>query len=250
VSTTAALIAAGAGCAVAKHGNRSSTSKSGSADLLEALGAQIVLSPEAVATLIDEIGFGFMFAPAFHQAMKYVVPVRKALAVRTAFNFLGPLTNPAGASHQLIGVSDPDFQETVAHALAELGTDHSLVVHGMERLDELSAAHGTRVTEVRGTSVDTHEVTPEDLGLESVEPGTFSAGTPEENARTTRRVLEGGDGSDRTLTVINAAAAIYVSGRAQTLADGVQMAGHSIDSGAARDKLDAFIERSNELGSQ
>ncbi|MFY9487787.1 MAG: anthranilate phosphoribosyltransferase [Solirubrobacterales bacterium] len=249
VSTTAAFVACGAGCAVAKHGNRSNTSKSGSADLLEALGAAIELQPEAVAALIEEVGFGFMFAPIYHRAMKYVVPVRKALAVRTAFNFLGPLTNPAGASRQLIGVSDPDVQETLAQALAELGTEHSMIVHGMDRLDELSASHTTRVAEIRGDQVSTHEVTPEDLGLQTVEAGRFSAGTPEENAQTTRTVLTGGDGPDRTLTVINAAAAIYVGGRAASLAEGVQLATQSIDSGAAHDKLEAFVQRSRELGS-
>lgn len=248
VSTTAAFVASGAGCAIAKHGNRSSTSMSGSADLLEALGAKIELRPEAVAMLIDEVGFGFMFAPLYHSAMKFVMPVRKALAVRTAFNFLGPLTNPAGASHQLIGVSDPAFQETMAYALAELGTSHSLIVHGMDRLDELSATQATRVTEVRGKEVSTHDVTPEDLGLNSVEPGRFSAGSPEQNAETTRRILGGDDGPDRTLTVINAGAAIYVGGVADTLAEGVRRAEQSIDSGAARDKLEAFVERSRELG--
>lgn len=250
VSTTAAFVACGAGCAIAKHGNRSSTSKSGSADLLEALGATIELDPIAVAALIDEIGFGFMFAPTYHAAMKYVMPVRKALAVRTAFNFLGPLTNPAGAGHQLIGVSDPRFQDVVAEALAALGTKHSMVVHGMDRLDELSATHATRVTEIRGNEITTHEVTPEDLGLETVEPGRFSAGTPEENAATTRAVLSGADGPDRTLTVINAAAAIYVGGKAESLADGVQLAVRSIDSGAASGKLDLFIERSKVLAGQ
>lgn len=250
VSTTAAFVACGAGCAVAKHGNRSATSKSGSADLLEALGAAIELDPESVAALIDEIGFGFMFAPKYHAATRYVVPVRKALAVRTAFNFLGPLTNPAGAGHQLIGVSDPQFQEVVAQALAELGTEHSMVVHGMDRLDELSATHATRVTEIRGSEIVTHEVTPEDLGLETVEPGRFSAGTPGENAETTRAVLGGSDGPDRTLTIINAAAAIYVGGKADSLSAGVQKATQSIDSGAARDKLEQFVERSQILAGQ
>lgn len=248
VSTTAAFVACGAGCAVAKHGNRSSTSKSGSADLLEALGAKIELAPEAVATLIDEVGFGFMFAPLYHRAMKHVMPARRALAVRTAFNFLGPLTNPAGASRQLIGVSDPAFQDILAQALARLGTDHSIVVHGMDRLDELSASQATRVTEIRGDNVVSHEVTPEDLGLESVERGRFSAGTPQENAATARRVLTGGDGADRTLTIINAAAAIYVGGAAPSLATGVEMAVESIDSGAAIAKLEEFVRRSRELG--
>jgi anthranilate phosphoribosyltransferase len=247
VSTTAAFVACGAGCAIAKHGNRSATSKSGSADLLEALGAKIELNPESVATLIDEIGFGFMFAPVYHAATKYVVPVRKAIAVRTVFNFLGPLTNPAGAGHQLIGVSDPHYQAVIAEALAELGTVHSMVVHGMDRLDELSATHTTRVTEIRGSEISSHDVTPEDLGLETVEPGRFSAGTPDENAATTRAVLSGSDGPDRTLTIINAAAAIYVGGRASSLADGVQQATKSIDSGAAHDKLNQFVERSQLL---
>lgn len=250
VSTTAAFVACGAGCAIAKHGNRSATSKSGSADLLEALGAAIELDPLAVSALIDEIGFGFMFAPKYHAATRYVVPVRKALAVRTAFNFLGPLTNPAGASHQLIGVSDPKFQDVVARALAQLGTEHSMVVHGMDRLDELSATHATRVTEIRGSEIVTHEVTPEDLGLETVEPGRFSAGTPEENAATTRAILSGSDGPDRTLTIINAAAAIYVGGKADSLAEGVQLATQSIDSGAAHGKLEQFVERSQLLAQQ
>lgn len=248
VSTTAAFVACGAGCAIAKHGNRSATSKSGSADLLEALGAKIDLDPEVVVQLIEEVGFGFMFAPHYHAATRYVVPVRKALAVRTAFNFLGPLTNPAGASHQLIGVSDPDFQMVMAEALMRLGTEHSMVVHGMDRLDELSATHATRVVEVRGGDIVLHEVTPEDLGLESVEPGRFSAGTPEENAETTRAVLGGAPGPDRTLTIINAAAAIYVGGKADSLAEGVQLAAQSIDSGAARDKLEQFALRTQQLG--
>jgi anthranilate phosphoribosyltransferase len=247
VSTTAAFVACGAGCAIAKHGNRSATSRSGSADLLEALGAAIELEPDAVATLIDEVGFGFMFAPKYHAATRYVVPVRKAIGVRTAFNFLGPLTNPAGAGHQLIGVSDPAFQDVVAAALAELGTVHSMVVHGMDRLDELSATHATRVTEVRGSEITWHEVTPEDLGLQTVESARFSAGTPEENARTTRAVLQGGEGPDRTLTMINAAAAIYVGGGADSLASGVQLAAQSIDSGSALAKLEQFVERSQQL---
>ncbi|MGK2877132.1 MAG: anthranilate phosphoribosyltransferase [Solirubrobacterales bacterium] len=250
VSTTAAFVACGAGCAIAKHGNRSATSKSGSADLLEALGANIELQPEAVSKLIDEVGFGFMFAPVYHAATRYVIPVRKALAVRTVFNLLGPLTNPAGASHQLIGVSDPRFQDVIAEALAELGTDHSMVVHGMDRLDELSATHATRVTEIRGSEINVHEVTPEELGLETVEPGRFSAGTPEENAATTRAILSGSDGPDRTLTIINAAAAIYVGGKADSLAQGVQAATQSIDTGAAHDKLNQFVEQSQLLAEQ
>ena len=165
VSTTAALIAAGAGCAVAKHGNRSATGLSGSADVLEALGVRIDLAPEAVAQCIEQVGFGFMFAPAHHGATRFVVPVRKELAVRTIFNFLGPLTNPAGATRQVIGVSDPAFLEVIAGALARLGARKALVVSSADGLDELSTAGATRVVEVNGTELHSYEVTPEEVGL-------------------------------------------------------------------------------------
>ncbi len=170
VSTTAALIAAGAGCAVAKHGNRSATGLSGSADLLEALGVRIDLKPDAVAQCIREVGFGFMFAPAHHSATRYVVPVRKELAVRTIFNFLGPLTNPAGATRQVIGVSDPAFLETIAGALVRLGAERALVVSSTDGLDELSTSAATRVVEVSGGDVRSYEVTPEEVGLRRSEP--------------------------------------------------------------------------------
>src|SRR3954451_22374332 len=165
VSTTAAFVAAGAGCAVAKHGNRSATGRSGSADVLEALGARIDLEPGAVAECIEEVGFGFMFAPHHHRAMRYVVPVRKELAVRTIFNFLGPLTNPAGATRQLIGVSDPAFLETIAGALAQLGAVKALVVSSADGLDEMSTSGTTRVVEVDGEQVREYDVAPEDVGL-------------------------------------------------------------------------------------
>lgn len=248
VSTTAAFVAAGAGCAVAKHGNRSATSLCGSADLLEALGAKIQLAPAAVATLIDEVGFGFMFAPTYHAAMRYVVPVRKALAVRTVFNFLGPLTNPAGARRQLIGVADPAFLETVAHALAELDAEHALVVNGEGRFDELSSGGVSRVLEVRGGDVRERQVGPADLGIESTEGHVFTAGTPEQNAEITRRVLAGEGGPERSLVLANAAAAIYVGGRAATLPEGVSLAAQAIDSGAARAALEGFVARSRDLG--
>jgi anthranilate phosphoribosyltransferase len=247
VSTTAALVAAGAGCAVAKHGNRSATGLCGSADLLEALGACIELSPDAVSSLIDEVGFGFMFAPAYHSAMRYVVPVRKAVAVRTVFNFLGPLTNPAGARRQLIGVSDPAFLETIAHALVELGAEHALVVNGEGRFDELSAGGVSRVIEVRDGAVHERQVSPVELGLEPVAPDAFSAGAPEQNAEVTRRVLAGAAGPERSLTLLNAAAAIYVAGRADSLESGVAVAAGSIDSGAATAAMEGFVRRSNEL---
>jgi len=240
VSTTAALIAAGAGCAVAKHGNRSATGLSGSADLLEALGVRIDLKPDAVAQCIREVGFGFMFAPAHHSATRYVVPVRKELAVRTIFNFLGPLTNPAGATRQVIGVSDPAFLETIAGALVRLGADRALVVSSTDGLDELSTSAATRVVEVSGGDVRSYEVTPEDVGLRRSEPSEIPAGPPDANADTTRRIFAGESGPERDLALLNAGAAIYAGGRADTLREGVEAAAEAVDSGAAADSLDAL----------
>jgi anthranilate phosphoribosyltransferase len=191
VSTTAALIAAGAGCAVAKHGNRSATGLSGSADLLEALGVRIDLAPAAVARCIEEAGFGFMFAPAHHGATRHVVPVRKELAVRTIFNFLGPLTNPAGATRQVIGVSDPAFLETIAGALALLGARKALVVSSADGLDEMSTAGTTTVVEVDGSEIRSSELTPEDVGLPRSASGAMRGGNPAENAAVTRRIFAG-----------------------------------------------------------
>src|SRR5438128_5827666 len=186
VSTTAALIAAGAGCAVAKHGNRSATSRSGSADLLEALGARIDLEPDGVAACIAEAGFGFMFAPAHHQATRFVVPVRRELAVRTIFNLLGPLTNPAGARRQLIGVSDPDLILKIAEALAHLGVDRALVVSSEDGLDEISVAAPTSVVEVNGEKIVRYTLTPEELGFTPADRAVMerecAGGTPEQNA--------------------------------------------------------------------
>ncbi|MBJ7346978.1 MAG: anthranilate phosphoribosyltransferase [Thermoleophilaceae bacterium] len=247
VSTTAAFVAAGAGCAVAKHGNRSNTSLCGSADLLEALGANIELAPGAVATLIDEIGFGFMFAPIYHSAMRFVVPVRKALGVHTVFNFLGPLTNPAGATRQLIGVADASLLDTIAHTLAQLGVEHALVVNGEGRYDEISASGTSRVFEVRGDVVTEMQIAPNDLGLTAVDCTALTAGTPEQNAQLTREVLAGREGAERALVLANAAAAIYVGGKAASLLEGAGLAAQAIDSGAATATLDNFVERSNEL---
>src|SRR5919202_3245838 len=201
VSTTAALIAAGAGCAVAKHGNRSATSPSGSADVLEALGVRIDLSPEAVAQCIQEVGFGFMFAPAHHSATRWVVPVRKELAVRTIFNFLGPLTNPAGARRQVIGVSDPAYLDALAGALAELGAAKALVVSSADGLDEMSTSGTTRVVEVDGGELSSYEVAPEDVGLPRADAAALAGGPPERNAQTTRSVLAGERGPARDLAV-------------------------------------------------
>jgi anthranilate phosphoribosyltransferase len=247
VSTTAALIAAGAGCALAKHGNRSATGLSGSADVLEALGARIDLAPDAVARCIDAAGFGFMFAPAHHQATRYVVPVRKELAVRTIFNFLGPLTNPAGARRQLIGVSDPGYVERMAGALARLGVDRALVVSSEDGLDEMSTSAPTHVVEVNGDATRRYVVTPQDVGLPSCAPGAITGGTPEANAATTRAILSGEPGAPRDLAVINAGVAIYAGGRAEGLREGVVAAAAAVDSGAAMRTLDAFLDLSRDL---
>jgi anthranilate phosphoribosyltransferase len=247
VSTTAALIAAGAGCAVAKHGNRSATGLSGSADVLEALGVRIDLAPAAVARCIEEVGFGFMFAPAHHGATRFVVPVRKELAVRTIFNFLGPLTNPAGAARQVIGVSDPAFLDTIAGALARLGARKALVVSSADGLDEMSTSGTTRVVEVDGTELRRYEVAPEDVGLARARPEDLSGGTPDVNARIARAVLAGDPGPARDLALLNAGAAVYVSGRADTLQAGVDAAAEAIDSGAATAALDALVALTGEL---
>ena len=248
VSTTAALIAAGAGCAVAKHGNRSATSRSGSADLLEALGVRIDLAPEAVGTCIDEVGFGFMFAPRHHQATRFVVPVRKELAVRTIFNFLGPLTNPAGARRQVIGVSDPAFVQTIAGALALLGVDRALVVSSHDALDEMSISAPTTVVEVDGAELRTYTVRPEDCGLStSDDPQATLGGSPAENAAATRAIFAGETGPRRDLVVLNAGAAIYAAGRADDIAAGVEAAQAAIDDGSATRTLDAFVARTQQL---
>jgi anthranilate phosphoribosyltransferase len=247
VSTTAAIVAAGAGCRVAKHGNRSSTGKSGSADLLEALGARLDLEPKAIADCIDEIGFGFMFAPHHHSAMRHVIPVRKELAVRTLFNFLGPLTNPAGATRQVIGISDPTKLEPVAAALSALGCRSGLVVSSADGLDEISASAETRVMEVGEGGVEGFNVSPEDLGVEPVPFDQLRSGAPERSAEIARGVLRGEKGPERTITLLNAGAAIYVGGKSGSIADGVTCAAQAIDSGAAEDVLNRYVARTKEL---
>jgi anthranilate phosphoribosyltransferase len=241
VSTAAALVAAGAGCAVAKHGNRSNTSNCGSADLLEALGVNVDLAPEAVGRCIDEIGFGFMFAPRHHAAMAHVVPARKALGVRTIFNFLGPLTNPAAADRQLLGVADRHYQETIAEALVGLGSVRALVVAAEDGLDEISLASPTRVIEVADGSTSEWFVEPGQLGLAPADLESVAGGTPEQNAAAVRGVLAGDAGPRRDLTVLNAAAAIYVGGLAADLEEGVARAAAAVDSGAAAEILDRLI---------
>ncbi len=247
VSTTAALIAAGADCRVAKHGNRSATGLSGSADLLEALGVRIDLSPGDVGACIDRIGFGFMFAPAHHGATRHVVPVRKELGVRTIFNFLGPLTNPAGATRQLLGVSDAAYQETIAGALARLGARRALVVSSQDGLDELSTSGTTRVVEVDGGELRAYDVSPADVGLPVAAPEDVAGGTPAVNAEITRRILAGEPGPRRDLAVFNAGAAILAGGRAEDLEAGVRAAEAAIDSGAAARALDELVELTGAL---
>ncbi len=241
VSTTAALIAAAAGCAVAKHGNRSNTSRSGSADLLEALGVNIEMTPAEVGESIRRTGFGFMFAPAHHAAMRFVGPARAELGVRTIFNFLGPLTNPAGATRQLLGVSDRRYQETIAEALTGLGCEHALVVAGDDGLDELTIAGPTRVIEVRDGRTSEWYVEPADVGLEDGPIPAVAGGEPAENAAVVRAVLAGEHGPARNLALMNAAAAIYVSGGAGDLAAGVVRAADAVDSGATAKLLEDLV---------
>ena len=241
VSTTAAFIAAGAGCRVAKHGNRSATSQCGSADVLEALGGRIDVSPDMVAECIERVGFGFMFAPLHHPAFKHILPVRRELGVRTIFNFLGPLTNPAGALRQVIGVSDPAKLETMAAALGQLGAERALVVSSVDGLDEFSVSGATRVVELRDGRLTGYDVNPDDVDLELSADGTVRAGTPEQNAHVLRDVLSGTAGTERSLAVLNAGAAIYVAGRADSLAEGVRAAERSIDDGAAASVLERWV---------
>jgi anthranilate phosphoribosyltransferase len=254
VSTTAALIAAAAGCRVAKHGNRSATSLSGSADLLEALGARIDLEPAAVAECIERVGFGFMFAPVHHAATRFVVPVRKALAVRTIFNFLGPLTNPAGATHQIVGVSDPAMLETIAGALTALGVQRALVVSGDDGLDEMSTSAPTHVIEVTAgagggqASVTRTVVQAADAGLPALaDPAAVAGGTPAQNAATTTAVFAGEAGPARDLALLNAGAALFASGSAASIGAGVEAAAEALDSGAAADTLARFVAATREL---
>ena len=263
VSTTAALIAAGAGCAVAKHGNRSATGPSGSADVLEALGARIDLDPEGVARCIEEAGFGFMFAPAHHRATRFVVPVRHELGVRTIFNMLGPLTNPAGASRQLIGVSDPGFLETIAGALALLGSHRALVVHGEDGLDEVSSSVPTTVVELDGSDIRRYTIAPEEMGIPPtpIEPAhalpdrisraseqgvaghpELAGGTPEQNAAVTRAILDGESGPRTDLALVNAGAAIYAAGAVASIAEGVEAARAALADGSAAHALRSYVE--------
>jgi anthranilate phosphoribosyltransferase len=247
ISTTAALIAAGAGATVAKHGNRSATGLCGAADVLEALGARIDLTPEAVGRCIDEVGFGFMFAPTHHLATRHVMPVRRALAVRTIFNLLGPLTSPAGVTRQLTGVADPRQLEIVAGAFAQLGAKHVLVACSEDGLDELSTVAPSSVIEVRDGALRRLTVTAADVGLDAAAPTDLDGGTPEVNAEITRRILAGERGAPRDVAVLNAGAGIYASGRVETLEAGVRAAETAVDAGDAATVLDRYVAVTQEF---
>ena len=247
VSTAAAFVAAGAGARVAKHGNRAMTSACGSADVLEALGAKIDLPPEGVAACVERTGFGFMFAQAFHPAMKFAAGLRREIGVRTVFNILGPLTNPAGAEAQVLGVADATLAEKLAQVLARLGTKHALVVYGEDGLDEVSVSAATQVYELKDGQVVTSTLHPDDVGLPTHPQDAMRGGSPEENAGALRRVLAGEEGPLRDFTLINAAAALVAADLAPGFRAGLALAKQAIDSGAAREKLEAFVSVSNEV---
>jgi len=240
ISTAAAFVAAGAGARVAKHGGRSVSSKSGSADVLEALGVNINLTPEQVARAIDEVGLGFMFAPNYHGAMKYAAPVRKEMGVRTIFNILGPLTNPAGAPNQVMGVFHPDLVGIQARVLQRLGSTRALIVFGREGLDEISIAGETLVGELRDGEVHEYSVTPERFGMATHDIAALKVATVEESRDRVLKALANQPGPERDIVALNAGAAVYAAGVAESLEEGVERARESIASGAARAKLDAL----------
>ena len=244
ISTAAALVAAGAGVRIAKHGNRSVSSKCGSADVLEALGVTLVEDPQMQAAILEQVGFVFLFAPFQHPAMKHAMAPRKELGVRTVFNVLGPLTNPAGALHQVVGVYDSALVETLAHVLGALGARRALVAHGAGGLDELSTVGPTRVAEWDGSGVNVYEIGPADLGLEPAEVGSLVGGDAAHNAAAIRSIFEGKGGPQADIVALNAAAAIYVGEAADGLQSGLRLAWTSIRSGAALERLDALVEAS------
>ncbi len=245
ISTTAAFVAAGAGLCVAKHGNRAATSQSGSADVLKALGVNIDASPETVSTCLDDVGIGFLFAPALHGAMKYAIGPRREIGVRTIFNALGPLTNPAGATRQVIGVYSAGLTETLAGVLATLGSARAFVVHGSDGLDEMTLTGPTKVSELRDGSVSTYRVFPGDVGLGEARGDVLKGGDAAYNAAITLSVLKGAEGPARDIVLLNAAAAIVAGDKASDLSEGVQVAAEVIDSGKALAKLEALIAASN-----
>jgi anthranilate phosphoribosyltransferase len=246
VSTTAAIVVAAAGAAVAKHGNRAVSSVCGSADVLEALGLRIELPPERIAESIDRLGFGFMFAPAHHPAMRHAAPVRRELGTRTVFNVLGPLTNPAGVRAGVFGVYSAELVRTIADVLLALGTRRAFVVHGAHGVDELSPAGPNLVCEVVDGAVRELSIDPRRLGIEPCPPEELAGGTAEENARTTRDILAGATGGKRNAVLLTAAAALLVSGRASELREGLGLAAEAIDSGRAGERLEELVSFSTE----
>ena len=248
ISTAAAFVAAAAGLKVAKHGNRAASGSCGSADVLEALGVKIDLGPEGVKRCIEEIGIGFMFAPAFHPAMRHAAPVRRELGIRTVFNILGPLTNPAGAEFQLLGVADAGLGEKMAEVLKLLGSKHSLVVNGEDGLDELTLGAKTRIWELHDGTTRSYTVSPQELGLPRVALEDIKGGSAEENAAILRRLFQGEKSPMRDVVLLNGAAVLLVGGKAQDLKQGIEVARDAIDSGEALKRVDGLIELSQQLG--
>jgi anthranilate phosphoribosyltransferase len=245
VSTAAAIVVAGAGQLVAKHGNRAASSKCGSADVLAELGVKVDLSADQVSRCVDEVGIAFMFAPVFHPSMKFATAPRREIAIRTVFNILGPLTNPAHPQFQVLGVSDPRLLENMARALSRLGATHALVVHGRDGLDELSISGGTEVCELRDGWTTRYEIVPEDVGLSAAPIEAVLGGDATENAKILLSVLEGEVGPRRDIVLFNAGAALYAANRAKDVREGIGMAAESIDSGAARSVLTRLVEVTN-----
>lgn len=246
ISTTSSLVISAAGIPVAKHGNRAASSKCGAADVLEALGVNITIAPEKSRELLEKIGICFLFAQNYHFAMKYVAPVRKELGIRTIFNILGPLANPAGANMELMGVYDESLVEPLAHVLANLGVKRALVVYGSDGLDEISLSAPTRVCEVKDGAFTSYEITPEQFGLTRCSKDDLVGGTPAENAQITRDILAGKTGPKRDAVLMNAGAAIYMAGKAESIQAGIDLAKEMIDSGKATAQLEKFVELSNQ----
>ena len=247
ISTTAAFVVAGAGEKVAKHGNRSMSGSTGSADVLEALGVKIDLSPESVARCIDEVGFGFMFAQGFHPSMRFAAGPRREIGIRTVFNILGPLTNPANASRQLIGVADPSIAERMARVLGQLGSEKALVVHGSDGMDEMTITGPSTVWQLENGEVSSYEFSPEELGFSLSDADSIRADGPNDSARIARAVLSGEPGPARLVVLLNAAAALVAAGNVDTLAAAIHVAASSIDTGEAMNRLNALVELSQEL---
>ncbi|MBU5429538.1 anthranilate phosphoribosyltransferase [Kineothrix sp. MSJ-39] len=245
ISTTSSLVIASAGVPVAKHGNRAASSKSGAADVLESLGVNITISPQKSAELLQNIGICFLFAQSYHTAMKYVGSIRKELGIRTIFNILGPLANPASANLQVMGVYDESLVEPLAKVLSNLGVKRALVVYGQDRLDEISASAETSVCEVKDGTFKSYTISPEQFGLTRCKKEELTGGTPDENAAITKAVLAGEQGARRTAVVLNAGAGLYVAGKADSIEAGVHLAEELIDSGKAEKKLEEFVKYSN-----